>query len=96
MKRWMLLCGIVILLLAAAWVAAAAGGSELPWFSVDGGGGESSGGPYAMAGSIGQPDAGEMGGGAYALSGGYLAVAQQGAISPPSYSDYVFLPVTIR
>lgn len=96
MKRWLVFCGIVILLLAAAWVAVAAGGFELPWFSVDGGGGESSGGSYAIAGSIGQPDAGQMDGGAYTLSGGYLAITQRGAIPPPSFSDHVFLPVAIR
>ena len=36
------------------------------------GGGTSSGGPYALIGTFGQPDAGEMSGGDYELLGGFF------------------------
>ena len=44
---------------------------EITWSTIDGGGGQSSGGPYTLTGTIGQPDAGEMSGGDYQLSGGF-------------------------
>jgi hypothetical protein len=44
----------------------------LDWFSVDGGGGISTGGVYTVSGTIGQPDAGTtMTGGNYSLEGGF-------------------------
>jgi hypothetical protein len=52
----------------------------IDWFTVDGGGGTSTGGVYSISGTIGQPDAGPaMTGGNYALTGGFwslLAVVQ--------------------
>ena len=44
---------------------------QIDWFTVDGGGGPSSGGAYALAGTIGQSDAGVSSGGAYTLQGGF-------------------------
>jgi len=44
---------------------------RLDWFSLDGGGGAGSGGPFTLVGSIGQPDAGDQRGGAYRLVGGF-------------------------
>ena len=38
--------------------AAASGGFNLTWFTVDGGGGTSSGGDFVLSGTAGQPDAG--------------------------------------
>jgi hypothetical protein len=49
---------------------------------VDGGGGISSGGDYAISGTIGQPDAGTLSGGDYTLQGGFWAV--QTTVQPPS------------
>jgi hypothetical protein len=47
-------------------------GYDLSWFTVDGGGGKSSGGEYALSGTIGQFDAGAlMAGGEYSLAGGF-------------------------
>lgn len=43
----------------------------IDWFTLDGGGGQSSGGAYTLAGTIGQPDAGASSGGAYTLHGGF-------------------------
>ncbi len=43
----------------------------IPWWTIDGGGGASSGGSYAVTGTIGQPDAGTMTGGPFTLVGGF-------------------------
>ena len=43
----------------------------LDWFTIDGGGGVSSGGNYTLSGTIGQPDAGTLSGGNYTLEGGF-------------------------
>ncbi len=52
------------------------GGYDLTWNTIDGGGGMfSTGGPYSLGGTIGQPDAGTMSGGAYTLSGGFWGIA---------------------
>jgi hypothetical protein len=53
----------------------------ISWFTVDGGGGTSTGGVYAVTGTIGQPDAGRMAGGSFALEGGFWGVV--GAIQTP-------------
>jgi len=44
---------------------------ELNWRTIDGGGGQSSGGPYTLTGTIGQPDAAYSSGGDYELLGGF-------------------------
>ncbi|MHC4575485.1 MAG: hypothetical protein ACYS76_15395, partial [Planctomycetota bacterium] len=45
-------------LLVAGSAAAQSGGPYvLDWSSIDGGGGQSSGGPYSLTGTVGQPDA---------------------------------------
>ena len=52
------------------------------WFTVDGGGGASTGGVYTVTGTIGQPDAGTMSGGNYTLNGGFWGVIA--AVQTPS------------
>ena len=48
---------------------------SLDWFTIDGGGGTSTGGVYLVSGTIGQPDAGgPMTGGNYSLTGGFWAL----------------------
>jgi hypothetical protein len=52
---------------------------SIDWFTMDGGGGTSTGGVYAVSGTIGQPDASQMSGGNYTINGGFwglLAVVQ--------------------
>lgn len=44
---------------------------SISWYTIDGGGGTSSGGPYQLSGTIGQPDAGYHDGGSYELLGGF-------------------------
>jgi hypothetical protein len=56
---------------------------KIDWFTIDGGGGTSSGGPYTLSGTIGQPDAGALAGGNFSLVGGFwggaFAVQQVGS-----------------
>ena len=54
---------------------------SIDWFSIDGGGGTSSGGIYTLSGTIGQPDAGTMSGGDYTLVGGFWSIVS--AIQTP-------------
>jgi len=59
----------LVLLLAP--LCAAAQSYSIDWFTIDGGGGTSSGGNYTLTGSMGQPDAGRLAGGNYRLEGGF-------------------------
>ena len=47
---------------------------SIDWFSIDGGGGNSTGGVYSVSGTIGQADAGHMSGGSFTLDGGFWAI----------------------
>jgi hypothetical protein len=47
----------------------------IDWFTIDGGGGKSTGGVYTVIGTIGQPDAGSMTGGNFTVEGGFWGVA---------------------
>lgn len=59
---------------------------SIDWYTIDGGGGTSSGGPYTLSGTIGQPDAGVHQGGSYSLMGGFWgAFAVQEVGSPTLY-----------
>jgi hypothetical protein len=59
---------------------------SLTWNTIDGGGGVSSGAAFALAGTIGQPDAGAaMSSGAFSLIGGFWA--GHGDITPPCPAD---------
>lgn len=44
---------------------------SIVWSTIDGGGGQSSGGPYILTGTIGQPDAGRSAGGSFEMLGGF-------------------------
>jgi hypothetical protein len=82
------LAALPALALLAGLAAAQAGSLDLAWFTVDGGGGHSSGGAFTLSGTIGQPDAGRLTGGSFALDGGFWASAA------PNYRLYV--PVIAR
>jgi hypothetical protein len=47
---------------------------SIDWFTIDGGGGTSTGGIYSVSGTIGQPDASTMNGGNYTLNGGFWGI----------------------
>ncbi|HWN96366.1 MAG TPA: hypothetical protein VNT99_15150, partial [Methylomirabilota bacterium] len=68
MKIWIALLGIISFLTSAR-----AQSYSIDWFTIDGGGGTSTGGVYSVSGTIGQPDAGTMSGGNYSLAGGFWA-----------------------
>ena len=60
---------------------------SIDWYKISGGGGTSTGGVYAVSGTIGQHDAGgPMTGGAYSVTGGFWAIyAVQTPGVPPLY-----------
>ena len=79
--------------LLLAGVALAAGSYDLSWWTVDGGGGTSSGNGYALNGTIGQPDAGMVaGGGGYTLEGGFW----HGGVAATPTEMKVYLPLVKR
>jgi hypothetical protein len=53
------------------------------WWTIDGGGGTSSGAQFTLNGTTGQPDAGVMSGGGYTLRGGFWSII---ATLPPRLS----------
>ncbi len=78
-----LLWGAIVASMFLAVGAAQAQTYSIDWYTIDGGGGTSSGGPYTLSGTIGQPDAGRLSGGSFVLDGGFwggaIAVQQVGA-----------------
>lgn len=60
--------------LAVALPVTVKGQYAIDWFTIDGGGGTSTGGVYSVTGTIGQADAGTMSGGSYSLAGGFWNV----------------------
>jgi hypothetical protein len=69
----------VMVSLGAAWLAccqyAGAQQYSIDWFKVAGGGGSSTGGVFAVSGTIGQHDAGgPLAGGSYQVTGGFWAL----------------------
>jgi len=59
----------------ASCAATASAQYTIDWYTIDGGGGTSTGGVFSLSGTIGQPDAGTMSAGTTTLSGGYWSVA---------------------
>jgi hypothetical protein len=81
---------VTIVLLLAVPTVLAGSGYDLSWWTVDGGGGSASGGPYSLTGTMGQPDAGILTGGDYTLGGGFWG---PGAVTV----EYkVYLPMVLR
>ncbi len=71
-SRFFLLILLGLLLVSGSVIASSGGTFDLPWMTVDGGGGSSSGGSYALSGTVGQTDAGgPLSGGSYTLNGGF-------------------------
>jgi hypothetical protein len=69
------------LFLALLFPAANAQTFSVDWFSIDGGGGTSTGGVFSVSGTIGQPDAGHMSGGNFTVDGGFWGII--GSIQMP-------------
>jgi len=62
---------VSILILAILTGSLASGEYELSWYTIDGGGGRSTGGDFTLTGTIGQPDAAYSSGGNFELLGGF-------------------------
>lgn len=63
---------------------------EVDRFTIDGGGGRSSGGVFSVDGTIGQPDAdpfGRASGGVYSVSGGFWNDAARGTQANSLFAD---------
>ena len=66
---------LVLAFLLAGLAATRAQTYSLDWFTIDGGGGTSTGGVYSVSGTIGQPDAGPtMSGGNFTIDGGFWSI----------------------
>src|SRR5438874_11108122 len=70
MKR----CILVFFGLCLCGAAVQAQTFSIDWFTIDGGGGTSTGGVFSVTGTIGQADAGHMSGGNFTLDGGFWAI----------------------
>ena len=82
---------IGIALLASMATVATAQNYSINWFTIDGGGGNSTGGVFTVSGTIGQPDAGgPMTGGNYSLTGGFWALP--GVIQTPDAPTLLITP----
>ena len=110
MKRIIILPTLLLVALLATGPVLADGNFDLSWWTVDGGGEGSAGGPYILTGSAGQPDAGTLNGGPYSLSSGFWLGGVAGgdppapAPLPTSTStpvpvpggNQVYLPVVVK
>ena len=98
MRRRTFVLALLLVLLAVTmplaqrggWTTLALDGYDLSWWTVDGGGGSSSGGTYTLSGTLGQPDAGALTGGTYTLGGGFWG----GGALAGGYE--IFLPLVFR
>jgi hypothetical protein len=79
---------VALAILTLAGVALASGTYELPWFTMDSGGGESAGGGFTLTGTAGQADAGALSGGSFTLIGGFWPGAGPNALR--------YLPVVMK
>jgi len=56
----------------------------IDWWTIDGGGGTSTGGIYTVSGTIGQADAGTMSGSPFTVTGGLWAIAAVQTVNAPT------------
>ena len=71
-RKIVLFAGALLLLAASA--VHAQTNFTIDWYSVDGGGGSSTGGTFTVTGTIGQPDAGKISGGGFGIDSGFWAI----------------------
>lgn len=69
----LIVTGILLFLLAAVALSAPTA-MKVSWWTIDGGGGRSSGGQYTLSGTIGQPDAGRASQQSFTNTGGFWAL----------------------
>jgi hypothetical protein len=68
-RRTLIAIAAVALLLTA--MVASSGPFALSWWTVDSGGGASTGGGFSLVGTIGQVETGNSSGGGFSLTGGF-------------------------
>jgi len=92
-RKWFLSFLLLVIGIALLGVvsASALGVYGLDWWTVDGGGGTSTGGSYALSGTIGQPNAGVLAGGGYTLAGGFWGGAAALAVQ-----YHLYLPLVLK
>jgi hypothetical protein len=80
---------VLLFVIASTALAQSSNSYDLTWSTMDGGGGESIGSGYTLAGTVGQLDAGAtMTGGGFTLAGGFwIGGASQ---------YHVYLPLAIK
>lgn len=83
---------IILFLLVLPVLAQIGGNYDLSWWTIDSGGGSSTGDGYALSGSVGQPDAGQMSGGPYTVTSGFWS----GSRAELSTGQSAYLPFVIR
>lgn len=71
-------------------------GVELVWWTIDGGGGTSSGDGFTITGTIGQPDAGTASNGTYTLLGGFWPGPAVATEVPPPHNKNLYLPLVLK
>lgn len=71
-KRFAAVCAF--LLSAFCFVVSAFGQHAIDWYTIDGGGGQSTDGYHTITGTIGQPDAGILSDGYYTILGGFWGI----------------------
>jgi hypothetical protein len=74
MKRILLFCVSALAVIFLGEIPGHAQSYSIDWFTIDGGGGTSTGGVYSVSGTIGQADAGTMSGGNFTLDGGFWGI----------------------
>ncbi|HSR31354.1 MAG TPA: hypothetical protein VLY63_12380 [Anaerolineae bacterium] len=88
MRHLFLTIAVVLAMVTLVSVTLAQSGPlEIPWYTIDGGGGTTSMGEgFALSGTIGQPDAGISSGAIYTLRGGFWGLATAlGTLVRPVY-----------
>lgn len=63
---------------------------RIVWSTIDGGGGTSSGGPYTLTGTIGQPDAAYLAGGPYELLAGFWTGGPLCIVNLEDFTQFAF------
>lgn len=90
-KLVILFLAALLALILVSVVLAAPQAFDLSWWTVDGGGGTSSSGDFALSGTIGQPDTSPlMSGGDFTIVGGYWG---GGALLA---QNQLYLPIVTR
>jgi hypothetical protein len=66
---------------------------QIDWYTIDAGGGDSSGGVFSLTGTIGQPDAGASAGGTFQCGGGFWGTSPAGSACYANCDGSTYSPV---